>query len=80
MTNLPSSLQPPSQHFASMIDVNGDCFSDVVLLSGNLLEMYSKNNHNKYDYSSITINKTISWLSLADLDNNGANDLFLVAL
>ena len=64
-----------------MIDINGDCFSDIVLLSGpnnNNIEFYTKNGLNTYDYSSLTLSKNISWMSFADFDSNGAPDIFLV--
>jgi hypothetical protein len=52
-----------------------------VLLSGqgnNLLELYYKTSHNGYQYSSLVLNKNVTWLSFADLDGNGATDMFLV--
>lgn len=34
IVNPPSTLSPISSHFASMIDLNGDCFSDIIFVSG----------------------------------------------
>ena len=34
VTNPPASYQPVTNHFAAQLDVNGDCASDIVLLSG----------------------------------------------
>lgn len=81
VTNSPAGgYQGVGKHFAAMVDYNGDCFSDILMLSGNgTLEIYLKNNHNKYDYSTLKLSKNISWLSLADLDNNGATDIFLLS-
>lgn len=45
-----------------MLDFNGDCFSDIALVSGSdnsILEFYTKNHLNKYDYSSLDIGKKI---------------------
>ena len=64
-----------------MIDVNGDCFSDIVMLSGssnNKLELYIKNNHNGYDYSEMSIGKNVTWMSFGDFDSNGSPDIFFV--
>lgn len=41
--------------------------------------MYFKVNGNKYSQSSQNIYKNISWLTFADVDANGAVDLFLVS-
>ena len=65
-----------------MIDLNGDCFSDLLILSGtnnHIAEIYIKNNHNNYDYSTTTLGKNITWLSFTDFDGNGATDMLLVA-
>lgn len=77
----PSITSPASKHFASMIDINGDCFSDIVLVSGsnnNLLEFYTKNQANNFVYSSVDLGKSIFWLSFADIDANGATDLLFM--
>lgn len=64
-----------------MIDINGDCFSDLVLLSNanTTMEIYIKNHLNSYDYSVLNIGKNIVWLNFADFDGNGAADIFIVA-
>ena len=81
--NGPSTYNTVSSHFAAQIDINGDCFSDLVMLSGannNLLEIYTKNNHNSYEYSFIDLTKNMKWMSFTDLDANGAPDMLLVSL
>lgn len=65
-----------------MLDINGDCFSDVVLVSGsnnNILEIYTKNHLNGYDYSTLDIGKNITWVTFADLNADGSTDIFIVA-
>ena len=82
VNNGPKSYLTVQKHFASMIDVNGDCFSDIVLVAGagsNILEFYIKNNHNGYEYSSVDLGKNVSWLNFADLNSDGATDLFFVS-
>jgi hypothetical protein len=72
-------------HFAANLDFNGDCNSDLLLLSvagGNnsVLECFQKANGNSYQQlPSLLLPKNVSWLTFADLDSNGAVDLFLVA-
>lgn len=64
-----------------MIDINGDCFSDLVILSNanTTMEVYIKNHLNTYDYSVISLGKNVVWFNFADFDNNGAADIFFVA-
>lgn len=42
------------------------------------IEVYTKNHINNYQLTTLEIKKTISWLNAADLDANGAIDLFMV--
>jgi hypothetical protein len=72
-------------HFAANLDFNSDCNSDLLLLSmssgsNSVLECFQKANGNSYQQMPlITLPKNVAWLTFADLDSNGAVDLFLVA-
>lgn len=49
--------------------------------SNSILEFYMKANGNSYQQLSfLSFGKNITWLTFADLDSNGAVDIFLVAL
>jgi hypothetical protein len=83
--NPSQDYNPVSLHFAANIDFNGDCNSDLVMVSlssklNSVIEFYQKANNNNYEQlSTQTYGKNISWLTFADLDSNGAPDLFIVA-
>jgi len=82
VTNPPTSFEIANKHFAAIVDINGDCSSDIVLLSGlnnGYLEIYTKRPNNLYTYEQISLNLNVSWLTFADLDANGAIDIFIIA-
>lgn len=69
-------------HFAAQVDINGDCYADLLMVSGannNNLEIYIRDNLNTYQLTIIDLQKNVTWLTVADFDANGAIDLFFVA-
>jgi hypothetical protein len=65
--------------------MNGDCSADLLLVSmegstNSAIEYYVKTGEQSYSLSSrLLTGKDIVWVAFADVDANGANDLFLVA-
>lgn len=68
-----------------MIDINGDCNSDLVLVSSqnnmnSFIEFYIKGNNNLYNQlGSLNIYKNITWMTFSDIDSNGGVDMLFVA-
>lgn len=67
-----------------MVDINGDCFSDLVLISNSdsmnsVIEFHLKENNNIYrEWMVLDTKANIKWMSFADFDKNGAVDLLLL--
>ena len=86
LINPAQSSNSVSLHFSAVIDVNGDCNSDLVLVSNSnglnsAIEFYVKSNNNLYkQLPSLSVSKNITWLTFADVDANGAIDILLIAL
>lgn len=86
LINPGQSSNSVSLHFAAIIDINSDCNSDLVLVSNSnginsVIEFYVKSNNNLYKQLPLmSVNKNITWLTFADVDANGAIDIFLIAL
>ena len=68
-------------HFAAQVDINGDCFADLLMISGtnsNNLEVYIRDHLNNYQLTIYDLEKNITWLAVADFDANGAVDLLII--
>lgn len=67
-----------------MVDINGDCFSDFVLISdsdsmNSAIEFHLKENNNIYrEWMVLDTKANIKWMSFSDFDKNGAVDLLLL--
>lgn len=65
--------------------MNGDCSADLLLVSmegstNSAIEYYVKSGEQSYSLAGrLLTGKDIVWVAYADVDANGANDLFLVA-
>jgi hypothetical protein len=75
IVNAGQNYNPVSLHFAANIDFNGDCNSDLIIVSksneglNSVLEFYQKSNGNTYQQlSTLSLGKNITWLTYADLD------------
>ena len=78
MTSFPTA----NMHFAAQADVNGDCFADLLMVSGtknNNLEVYIRDHLNNYQATVYDLQKNITWFTVADFNANGAMDLLIVA-
>jgi hypothetical protein len=76
-----TSFPAASMHFAAQVDVNGDCYADLVMVSGSNnsnLEVYIRDHLNNYQANVYDLQKNITWLTIADFDANGAMDLLIV--
>jgi len=69
-------------HFAAQVDINGDCFADLLMISGennSNLEVYIRDSVNNYQLNIYDLKKNITWLTVADFNVNGAIDLLILA-
>lgn len=80
--NISNNFPVAKTHFAAQVDVNGDCYADLLMVSGvnnSNLEVYIRDHLNNYQLSIIDLQKNITWFTVADFNANGAIDLLIVA-
>lgn len=71
------------KHFTSNVDFDGDCHSDLVILSVNntnsVLQFYQKQTNSKLTPSAqLQFNMTVKFYTVIDVDASGTVDIVLV--
>lgn len=83
-TNKQSEYNRVEKHFASNIDYNGDCHSDLVLLSINsdgkyVLEFYVKQTNSDFNLEKLMkFDSPLRFVTFVDFDASGTVDIVLV--
>lgn len=82
LNNPPSGFNQIGKHFASIIDLNSDCFADLILLSqdpnnsdNTIIETYLKDKNSLYNMqTSFTLKKIVTWMAFTDINGDGSTD------